>query len=227
VRRLGPQRRSNVSAEERCLSTLDLNGRTVFDVGGFVGDHTLFFADRVGPTGRVLTFEPHPENCATILARVARAQFANVDVRQAAVGSQIGSLEFVYPDDRGLGSADPQIKSRLLRELGGVRLSFPVKVLDREIEAGRVPEPDFVKIDVEGWEYDVLVGMDETARRGKPVIFVELHAANDAQEIANYRRVITWLVDHRYVVKHVESGRTLRSANDASECYAGQHLLCE
>jgi FkbM family methyltransferase len=212
--------------EERCLLDMDLLGRTVFDVGGFHGEHTLFLANRVGDSGRIVTFEPHPENRELILEQLTRAGLSNAEVRATAVGAENGELEFGYPDDLGLGSADPQIKAKILGELEGRALTFPVCALDSEIDAGRLPEPDLVKVDVEGLEYDVLAGMSALARRSRPALFLELHGVDYAQEIANYRRVITWLLDHAYGVTHVESGRTLRSREDVSGCYAGQHLHC-
>jgi FkbM family methyltransferase len=214
------------SAEELCLSQLALEGRTVFDIGGFDGAHTLFFASRVGPSGRVVTFEPHPENRATILSHVERLGFTNVDLRDVAVGRACESVEFVYPDDLGRGSADPEIKRKLLKNERCRRSTFPVRTLDSEIDSSRVPEPDLVKVDVEGLEYDVLLGMSDTANRKKPALFIEVHGADDAQESANYRRVAGWLIDHAYRVRHVESGKRIRRAKQVNGCYAGEHLYC-
>jgi FkbM family methyltransferase len=226
ARRFLSPRGGEVSAEERCLSGLALEGRAVFDIGAFDGAHTLFFASRVGPSGRVVTFEPHPANRATILSTLERYGMTNVDVRDVAVGRASETMEFVYPDDLGRGSADPEIKRALLADGHCRRCTFPVRTLDSEIAAGRVPEPDLVKVDVEGLEYDVLLGMRDTVARSRPALFIEIHGANDAQESANYRRVAGWLIERGYRVRHVESGRRIRRPNRVKGCYAGQHLYC-
>jgi hypothetical protein len=150
-----------------------------------------------------------------------------VDLRPTAIGGRRESREFVYPeDDLGRGSADPQIMSKLLQEPRARRLTFEVDTLDAEIADGELPDPDLVKVDVEGLERDVLDGMGETAGRCKPTLFVELHGASMAQERENYRSVLEWLFDRGYRVTHVESGRVLRSTRKLDDLYAGQHLCC-
>lgn len=56
-----PQIRS-MSSEEIFLLGLDFNGRTVYDVGGYEGIYTIFFARAVGENGKVITYEPNPIN---------------------------------------------------------------------------------------------------------------------------------------------------------------------
>ena len=76
--------------EEAFLETLDLQNKTVFDVGGYEGVFTLFFARRIGAGGRLVTFEPNPQNFAKILANVRLNGFCHVDVRQLAIGARAG-----------------------------------------------------------------------------------------------------------------------------------------
>ncbi len=76
-----------LSTEERFLQQLTFDGETVYDVGGYEGIFTLFFARRVGPRGHVVTFEPNPRNFARIVENVRLNGFTHVQVRQVAVGS--------------------------------------------------------------------------------------------------------------------------------------------
>jgi FkbM family methyltransferase len=214
------------AAEKRCLGELDLDGKTVFDIGGFRGTHALFFARRVGESGRVITFEPHPENCAEILAELARSGVSNVELRSTAIGCRNEMLEFAYPDDRGLGSAHPGIKARLFRDEQAQPVTIEVQTLDSEIAAGQLPEPDFVKIDVEGMELDVLHGMRDTASRRKPALFVEIHGVDAPDEEANARRVIGWLIECGYRITHVSSGQPIPDLESARRVHPGQHVFC-
>ena len=52
-----------LSLEEKFLMNLDINGQTIYDIGGNVGIFTMFFARSVGKKGKVITFEPNPWNC--------------------------------------------------------------------------------------------------------------------------------------------------------------------
>ena len=56
--------------------------------------------------------------------------------------------------------------------------TVPMNWIDREISESSLPEPDIVKIDVEGVELDVLHGMTETIARRKPRLFVEIHGSD-------------------------------------------------
>ena len=76
------------SREEAFLEQLDFEGETVFDVGGYEGVFALFFARRIGSSGRLVTFEPNPQNYARIVENVKLNGFANVDVRPLALSER-------------------------------------------------------------------------------------------------------------------------------------------
>ena len=214
------------SAEERCLFQAARQGSTIFDIGAFLGTHTVFFSERVGPSGRVVAFEPHPDNRAAILEQVESLRLRNVELRDVGVGRVSGSVEFVYPEDLGRGTADPEVGRAIRASEPCLSRTFPVRSLDDQTSSGELPDPDLVKVDVEGLEYDVLLGMEQTVRRRKPELFLEMHGAGWDHECANYRRVVGWLLDHRYRVRHVQSGRRLRRFTRLRDCYAGEHLYC-
>jgi FkbM family methyltransferase len=201
-------------------------GATVFDVGAFSGSHTAFFAELVGPSGRVVAFEPHPDNRASILAHVERLGLTNVDLRDTPVGRRSESLEFVYPHDLGRGTADPDVARAIRSSEAHRSATLSVRSLDDATASGELPPPDLVKVDVEGLEHDVLLGMERLARRHRPALFIEMHGTSAAHEEMNYRRVLAWLLDHGYRVTHVESGRRLARAGGNAGLHAGQHLHC-
>jgi FkbM family methyltransferase len=217
-------RRSRPSPEEDFLTSLDLTGRTVFDVGAFEGIHAIFFAHRVGAGGNVITFEPDPDNYRRVVENVHANSFGNVVVKNLGVAAEPGSLTFVYPRDRGRGTADAAGLAHYSSDAGARVATLPVTSIDAETRSGRCAPPDFVKIDVEGLELAVLQGMEWTASRHKPAIFVEMHGWGQEAKRQNARRVLDWLSRHGYAVRHVESGRAL-AADDADTAREG-HLYC-
>ncbi len=87
--------RSN-TAEENFLFSLSLKGKTILDIGGFIGIHALFFARAVTETGKVFTFEPNPQNYPEIIKNLKINNIKNVDLLNVGVSSKKGSEKLVY-----------------------------------------------------------------------------------------------------------------------------------
>lgn len=146
-------------------------GRTMLDVGANVGFHALsaglFFR-------RVVAFEPTPATAARLQRNVMASALRHIDVRRCALSNRNGEADLVV--DRGHCGAN-----RLdgAAASAGERVKVPLRRLDdlvREAPAamGRI---DFVKIDVEGHECEVLEGGLDTINHDRPQLFVEFNTA--------------------------------------------------
>lgn len=214
-----------VSAEERFLDELVLEGETVFDVGGYEGVFTLFFARRVGSTGRVITFEPNPRNVSKIVENVRLNHFTHVQVRPLAVGSGTGRATLVFPaDETARGSLETRIADQIRQERGVLTVDVEIDSLDHQVMAG-TPEPDFVKLDVEGLERDVLEGMQQVIARRHPRLYIEMHGADERAKLENVTDVTTFLWAAGYDVLHVESRTRLSRPAQLALATHG-HLYC-
>ena len=214
-----------MSLEERFLQTLNLEGKTVYDVGGYEGVLTLFFASRVGPSGRLITFEPNPRSCARIRENVRLNGFTNVDVRQLGLGARAMRASLVFPaDEAARGSLVADIQDQIRHEKSASAIEIDIDSLDHQIELG-LPHPDFVKIDVEGLELDVLEGMKATIGRRRPTLHIEIHGATPRLKLENVTAVIEFLWRHGYKVFHVESAQHIESPSRFPEAMEG-HLYC-
>jgi FkbM family methyltransferase len=214
------------SAEERFLETLDLSGQTVYDVGGYEGVITLFFARRVGPHGRVITFEPNPRNLRKIEENVRLNGFTHVTIKPLALGSAPGRATLVFPaDETARGSLESHIADDIRKETGAQTADVDVDTLDNQLAAG-LPRPDFVKLDVEGVERDVLEGMRTVIAAHRPRLYIEIHGADPARKLDNVTSVAQFLWSCGYNVHHVESGSDLVDATDLPRAIRG-HLYCK
>jgi FkbM family methyltransferase len=135
-------------------------GMTVVDVGANIGFYTLLFADLAGPGGKVIAFEPHPDLYRAAAENVRRnGKSSIVRIHNCALGAQPGEL---YLQPGHVNSGDNR-----LRRSGGDRgrsIAVEVKRLDDVLASEKV---DWIKIDVQGWECDVLEGMGETLARNR------------------------------------------------------------
>jgi len=198
------------TAEENFLRSLDLTGKTVFDVGGFVGLMTLFFASRAA---RVITYEPVLDSRLKILDNLALNRFDNVTLRDVAIAAEPGELKLVYDElMSGGATGDPEIGRELAVSAGTPKFCVvPVTTIDLEIEALQAV-PDFVKIDVEGMEYSVLRGMRKLIESRNPWLFVELHGTTPSDKQKNAQDVIQTMRDAGYEIYDVENTRIIDPA---------------
>lgn len=145
---------------------------TVLDIGAHQGLYTLLAARKVGPAGRVVAFEPSPRERQRLDLNVRLNRCANVRVEKIALGSSDGEADLFLVDG-------PQTGCNSLRPPNVMEptkvLRVPVKTLDSCLNLRRIQRVDFIKMDVEGGEWEVLKGaVNLLERRPRPVILCEV-----------------------------------------------------
>lgn len=141
-------------------------GDLVIDVGANIGIYSLWAAQRVGATGAVHAFEPIATTRQTLMKNVVQnGMAASIEVRSEAVGSGIGELTlFTAPGASGRAST--------YRRQGNVSAAVvPLTYLDGYCAERRI-SPRLVKIDVEGFEAEVLRGMSVLLTASAPPVVV-------------------------------------------------------
>jgi FkbM family methyltransferase len=154
------------------LSQYLRSGDTCVDVGGNLGYYSLLMASFVGPTGRVITFEPVQENLAVLKENIAVNGLRNVEFVNSALGSQPGVMSLIR-SEAGSVSATPSIRGYAV-EGAQVSIEVPVNTLDAFLEE-KGWRPSVIKIDVEGAELEVLRGAVNTLRVARPAVLLEVH----------------------------------------------------
>jgi FkbM family methyltransferase len=141
-------------------------GDVVYDIGAHVGTYSLLAAAHIGPTGRVYAFEPLPRNLGYLEQHLALNGVDNCTVLDVAVTSEIGTSVFdesVHPAMGHLGAA------------GGRVITVRTVTLDGLVGSGAIRPPSVVKLDIEGAEYDALLGATRTLADARPIVFVATH----------------------------------------------------
>ncbi|HEY6895043.1 MAG TPA: FkbM family methyltransferase, partial [Rhodanobacteraceae bacterium] len=96
--------------------------------------------------------------------------------------------------------------------------------IDHQIALG-LPDPDFVKIDVEGLELEVLRGMTDVIARRRPALYIEIHGADMEKKLENVTAVAEFLWNAGYTLHHVESGLAIDDRSKLPAARRG-HLYC-
>ena len=140
------------------------SGDVVFDIGANMGVVTLPLARCVGTTGVVHAFEPNPRVGGLLTQSAAANGFKNIKLHQIALGARPEMLNLNIPrDNAGQGSF---IYHKDSTDCDSVRV--PVRSLSEVATEQRVKEIRFMKIDVEGFESEVLFGATEILESVRP-----------------------------------------------------------
>lgn len=142
-------------------------GCVFVDIGANLGVLSLPVAKRAGESGRVLAFEASPRNANLLIKNAIINKLANVDVYPIGLSDQNGAV---------LSHVSLHTSNKALVDLPPAQLRagmeiIPVVTLDSFIDRQR--RIDIMKIDVEGFEYKVLVGSLETISKWRPQIYLE------------------------------------------------------
>lgn len=158
-------------------------GMHVADVGANHGYYTLLMAELVGPAGRVLAVEPHPDTCQLLRKSIDVNGYAGrTDVVECAVGEFAGeTLTLFVPEN------EPK-NAHVLREAREGALSIKSERLG-DLLAGW-PKIDFIKMDVEGAEEAALSGAAQLIERDRPKLLLEYNI----HRCRNPEGLLSWLI---------------------------------
>lgn len=186
-------------------------GDVVADVGAHIGLYTLALAKRVGPSGRVVAFEPDEKSFRDLLRHVElNGLQAVVRAVRAAVGTLDGEIGF---------TSDQDTQNRILVEKTHQSSTVPAVRLDSFFKGQRL---DILKVDVEGFEENVLKGgldVPMESPQAPRLIYLEVHPYNWSSYGTTSKSFLRQLREAGYVVETLD-GQPCRSISKYGEVIA-------
>ena len=170
-------------------------GAQVIDVGANLGLSTVVLAKQVAPEGVVIAIEPLRVIFQQLCGNCFLNGLANVITLNAAVGASRGIID-MNPVDyfaQGVNFGNTQIGS------GGERVQMVT------LDSLGVSSCSFIKIDVQGYELDVLQGAHQTIFSGRPHIFIELTEPLLKQRGTSSEEVIKHIISLGYLLIHIQN----------------------
>ncbi|MDW8337995.1 MAG: FkbM family methyltransferase [Thermoleophilia bacterium] len=173
-------------------------GMTVLDVGAHIGTYTVLASQAGGPDGCVVAFEPG-RRALRYLRRHLRWNGArgNTLVVECALGSETGVVTYYEHPMEASGEAG------LLPKPAHRATKVVTSTVDVEVER-RSLRPSLIKVDVEGWELDVLHGADRVLERHRPALLLSLHPEELGDRGVSEGHVRSWLRERGYLSKVLE-----------------------
>jgi FkbM family methyltransferase len=149
-------------------------GAVSLNIGAHVGFYAMCLARWSRPDGRVLAFEPNPVTRSVLASQVERNRLtAQIEIVSEAVSGEAGEAKFYAAEAAGfnrLGQPNP------IRQEDHIPIRVPVTTIDAFCLASSI-SPDWLVMDIEGYEVAALDGGRKTIKAGRPHlgIVVEMH----------------------------------------------------
>ena len=213
-------------------------GQVVLDVGANNGYLTLRLAQRVGHSGRVIAFEPHPHNVARFGANHTLNTMEHVELVPMGLGDAEGESTMIEfsPANAGMNRMVP-MAAQVAEAAKAVEAALAdgtrvrVTTLDgflreREMDSGTSPSSDdaalpinWIKIDVEGYEARVLRGATATIARCRPGLFIEVDDANLRAQGDSAAGLLKWVEAAGYEILDAATHRPITSGSPLDGCH--------
>ena len=139
--------------EDWCHAYTPSEGDTVVDVGAGIGEEAVVFSRLVGPTGRVVAIEAHPQTFACLEATIARSGLENVMAVQCAITDSDGEIT--------ISNTDEHLANTVVE--GGSGVTVRSRSLDSLLDEVGIARTDFLKMNIEGAERAAVKGMVRSA----------------------------------------------------------------
>lgn len=183
-------------------------GMTFFDIGAHFGYFTLLASVIVGNEGQVHSFEPTPSSFDVLKTNVSNK--GNVFLNNNAVFSKkkiisINDYGTKYSAFNSIYNA--RIPQNIRKKLKVEKYKVETISIDEYVENNGVV-PDFIKIDAESAEHEILVGMKKTINRFHPIITIEV-GDMDVEGVPTSKKLINFLIQRGYKPYEFKDGKIL------------------
>ena len=187
----------------RLINRMLRPGQVAIDIGANVGMHSVIMANRVGPTGHVVVFEPDPHPMGRLRRNMALNGIDWVTTVEAAVSARSETRTFYLHDDSIGNFANASL---VAANVGKQTASVEMQVvsIDEWMRDNPLPRVDVVKLLAQGEEYNALQGMRGLIERDRPKIFFLYEPSYWHRQDLELMDAVKFFAGHGYGVQEVE-----------------------
>jgi FkbM family methyltransferase len=155
-------------------------GAVAYDAGANIGYNTLHLALAAGANGKVFAFEPHPGNLERLRANLAlNPDLNNIAVIPKAVTDSEAEVNFLIHSSNNMGKVGASLGRQDQKYVQEIQVQ--ATSLDHFVFAQGHPQPDVIKIDIEGGEILAISAMQRILKERRPLLFIEFHGHESVQ----------------------------------------------
>jgi FkbM family methyltransferase len=172
-------------------------GHVVVDVGAGTGTEAIVYADLVGLEGQVFAIESHPETFKSLQTLIEKGGYSNIEAHQVAIGNDNGAvwLQNQHAHQKNALMEEPDIEERAV--------NVEMRTLDQFVLDNKIKQIDFLKVNIEGAELQMLDGMKQSIHiiRAAAVSCHDFIGNDNQFPIMN--EVRNFFISHGFNVMHV------------------------
>jgi FkbM family methyltransferase len=188
-------------------------GQVAIDIGSNIGMHSVIMARRVGPTGRVVVFEPDSHPMARLMRNMHLNGITWVTPVAAAISSKTEQRRFFLHDESIGNYANASlVAANVGKDTPSVDMQ--VHALDEWLEANPLPRVDLIKLLAQGEEFNALQGMRRTIERHRPKIFFLYEPSYWHRQDLELMDAVKFFGGYGYTVHAVEFDRRREVADE-------------
>jgi len=161
------------------FSELSKTSKVIVDVGSYTGIYAIIGA-KSNPQSTVIAFEPNSELSSTLLENLSINSIQNVLVENVALGSRN------FMTDLYVGNTSDTAPIIAGRDPVARRQKVEVRNFDSYLSLQSFQQIDLLKIDVEGYECEVLRGMERTIEKCRPIFIIEALDMHELNQQGKY-----------------------------------------
>ena len=193
------------SYEEKVNKTIKntvMQGDIIWDIGANIGVYTLIFSELTGKKGKVYSFEPHPD---TFVKLKTLSTKDNIEFLNLGLSNEKKQMLFS-------NKANNELNSIVDESYNGEKISTNIETADNIIKMKFANIPNYIKIDVEGYELFVLQGMNLLLKNSilRNLMIEVHHSVMDELNITDGpKQISTILKDNNFKVQWIDPSHIL------------------
>ncbi|HEY6659043.1 MAG TPA: FkbM family methyltransferase [Nitrososphaeraceae archaeon] len=180
---------------------LPKQGDIVVDIGAHMGRYTIISSKRVGANGKVVAIEAHPSNFEMLKSNIKLNQLTNVTPLNYAVYSKETKIKLYLTDEESGNTMHHSIMSNYVftkykDKTGDKFVEVSANTLDYLLQLKGITDVNWIKIDVEGAEFEVLKGAHNVLSNSKDIsLLIEVHGKDTYEPIIESLRSYNFKID--------------------------------
>jgi FkbM family methyltransferase len=172
-------------------------GDVVVDIGAHMGRYTIISSKRVGENGKVIAIEAHPDNFEMLNRNIKLNKLTNVIPLKYAIHSELMNIKlYTYREESSSTGHNSIMFNHLSTKYKEKFVEVDANTLDHVLQLNGIIEVNWIKIDAEGAEFEVLKGATDILSKSKDIaLLIEVHFQEFYKPIVEFLNLYNFKIE--------------------------------